>query len=244
MSIDTCCTCATLLTDTKVPYSEESEKPILFQRTLECCDRIICASCQYHNPRFQTYCPFCQISSGENSIPATGLRLPPAYSGGEEDRKRLKDDLPPAYATATMISTASNPPPQTKDTVHYLSRDDSIQSVSLAYQVPAPILRSHNGIFDDHLLAARKWILIPQTHYRGPPLSTPPDPEEEERKNKVRRWMVATKCPEYNIATLYLRDNNYDLNQAVDVYISDEQWDKDHPISRRAPGLRNGALSS
>ena len=232
---DICCTCATPLTDTKVPYDTESEKPICFDRKLPCCGRQICASCQYNNPRFKTYCPFCQISSEPTALPAEGLRAPPSYRDNEDSARAL--DLPPAYDTIASssftvgsVSSPVRPPEHTEDTVHFLSSEDSIHSLSLAYEVPQNVLRKHNALYSDSLLIARKFVLIPRAYYTGPPLSTPPDPEEEERKNKVRRWMVATKCAEYNVAQLYLKGSSYDLTIAIDAFKADEQWEKDHPL--------------
>lgn len=239
-----CCTCATLLSDTKIPYSTESEKPLTFDRSLECCGRTICAICQYDNPRFQAYCPFCQISRGPNPLPANGLRLPPAYSISSKGGEHQSEDLPPAYASITASASAGSQPPETDDVVHYLTTDDSFLSLSLGYKVPVPVLRAHNGVYSDNLLGARKWILIPQSHYQGPPLSSPPDPEEEERKNKLRRWMVATKCPDYDVATLYLKGSEYDLEVAVEAFKSDEQWEMEHPMKgkqRARPGRRTSS---
>ena len=105
-----------------------------------------------------------------------------------------------------------------------------MQSVSLAYQVAIPVLRRHNNLYADQLLAARKWILIPKSHYMGPPLSKPPDEAEEERKTRLRRWMVATKCADYNVATLYLKGSDYDLELAVECFKADEEWEKSHPL--------------
>lgn len=237
MSTDeACCTCATVLADTKVPYDTENEKPICLDRKLECCGRTICATCQYKNPRFQNYCPYCQISSQPSALPSEGLRLPPSYRDNENATRAL--DLPPAYdslpprsQTLTDASSAARPPEDTEDTVHFLSPDDSLHSLSLAYGVPQDILRKHNAIYSDSLLVARKFVLVPKAYYTGPPLSTPPDPEEEERKNKVRRWMVATKCPEYNMAQLYLKGSQYNLDIAIEAFKADEQWEKDHPLN-------------
>lgn len=233
--VEACCTCATLLSDTKVPYDTGSEKPITLDRRLECCNRVICATCQYKNSRFQTYCPFCQISSKPTALPSTGLRLPPSYASTST---ALGDDLPPSYASVSSLSLNGSSPPETDDLVHFLYAEDTIPSLSLAYDVPVPVLRAHNKIYEDQLLAARKWVLIPSSHYTGPPLSTPPDPEEEERKNKLRRWMVATKCVDYNVATLYLKGSDYNLELAVESFRSDERWEKDHPMKGKG-GPRN-----
>jgi hypothetical protein len=231
--IESCCTCATILVDAKVPYDPDSEKPFLHHRQLECCARHICASCQYKNPRFQKYCPFCQISSGPSALPKEGLRLPPSYTKTSVARLR-HDSPPPSYdesaASGRRTEHNTEPPEDTEDTVHFVSSDDTIQSISLAYAVPLQVLRQHNGVYSDQLLAARKWILVPRSHYQGPPLSTPPDPEEEERKTKVRRWMVATKCVDYSVAQLYLKGSDYNLVIAVEAFKADEEWEKNHPL--------------
>ena len=229
---DSCCTCATLLTDLKIPYDPESEKPLLHNRQLSCCSRYICATCQHKNPRFQSYCPFCQITSGPSVLPKTGLREPPSYT--KTALSRYAADSPPSYADSVLSGRVPEqsiePPEDTEDTVHFVGSEDTLQSLSLAYNVPVPILRQHNNLFSDQLLAARKWILIPKSHYTGPALSTPPDPDEEERKTKLRRWMVATKCVEYNVAQLYLKGSDYNLAIAVDAFKADEEWEKKHPL--------------
>jgi hypothetical protein len=236
--IEACCTCATLLADTKVPYDTSSEKPVCLDRRLECCNRTICAICQYENPRFQTYCPFCQISSEPSALPVTGLRLPPSYASASRDVNG--DSNPPPYSSLNLNPhTVSSPPPQTEDVLHFLHpTDDTLQSISLAYGIPLPILRAHNNLYSDSLLAARKWILIPKSHYSGPSLSTPPDPEEEERKNKLRRWMVATKCADYDVAKLYLKGTGYNLEAAVEAFWADEAWEKENPMKGKAPAGR------
>lgn len=232
--MESCCTCAAFLADTKVPYDTVNEKPVCRDRRLPCCGRTICATCLCNNSRFQTYCPFCQISSEPSALPAEGPRLPPSY--GDNESGSRPPDLPPAYDTLpprTLLSGSPStirPPENTEDTLHFLSPDDTLHSLSLAYEVPQSILRKHNNIFSDSLLVARKFILIPASHYNGPSLSTPLDPEEEERKNRVRRWMMATKCPEYKMAQLYLKGSQYNLEIAIEAFKADEQWEKDHPI--------------
>lgn len=236
---EVCCTCATLIDDVKLPYDPNNEKPLAHNRTLECCDRTICATCQFKNPRFRSYCPFCQISTEPSALPAEGLRLPPSYNDGTDSTR--VNDQPPAYdsitsrdpASGRVSSTHSQPPQDTRDTIHFLSGDDTLHSLSLAYRVPLPVLRQHNNLFSDSLLAARKFVLIPHTHYNGPSLSNPPDPEEEERKRKLRRWMVATKCADYSVAQLYLKSSHGDLEGAIESFKADEQWEKEHPIDTK-----------
>ncbi|KIX07423.1 uncharacterized protein Z518_02076 [Rhinocladiella mackenziei CBS 650.93] len=238
---ESCCTCATLLSDVKIPYDPDSEKALLHSRRLECCSRQICAPCQYRYPRFRSYCPFCQISSGPSSLPKDGLRLPPSYTTSTHtlSRRNRAETPPPSYDDSISVTPrhrmlsdqpSGNPPPDTEDTVHFISSEDNLQSLSLSYKVPIPVLRQHNNLYSDSLLAARKWILIPKSHYEGPSLSTPPDPEDEQRKLKLRRWMVATKCAEYNVATLYLKGSDYDLDLAVEAFRADEEWERNHPM--------------
>jgi len=87
-----------------------------------------------------------------------------------------------------------------EDVLHFLDRaQDTIQSLSLRYGVPPDALRQKNRLWADHLLAARKTILIPGEYYKGG-VSLSPKPleseEEEIRKGKVRKWMVACKIAE------------------------------------------------
>ena len=248
---EACCTCATLLTDTKIPYDETSEKPIVLDRRLDCCSRTICATCQYKNARFQTYCPFCQISSAPSALPQNGLREPPSYTktNGESSlRSLIQEEQPPPYDSLPQRRSTSHPnsapPSDTPDTVHHLSPTDSLPSLSLSYSVPLPILRSHNNFpptaSTDYLLAARKFLLIPASHYTGPNLSTPPDPEEEERKNKIRRFMLGTKCVEYSVAQLYLKGSEWDVERAVRGWREDEEWERRHPLAKEKGKKRLG----
>ena len=40
----------------------------------------------------------------------------------------------------------------------------------------------------------------------------------------------------YDIALLYLRQANYDLDLAVESYLADEKWEKEHPIEGTSEG--------
>ena len=152
-----------------------------------------------------------RISTGPSSLPQ-GLRDPPAYSLPPSPRPTnatlappAMSDEPPAYS-ALNVST----PPQeknqsssespTEDVLHFLDpSQDSLLSLSLRYGVPQDALKRKNGLFADHLLAARRTILIPGEFYKGG-VSLSPEPmeseEEEIRKAKIRRWMVACKVSE------------------------------------------------
>ncbi|KAF2461795.1 hypothetical protein BDY21DRAFT_329675 [Lineolata rhizophorae] len=231
---EACCTCATLLSarppaytyDEKHPYDEKrpDQPPTMTpSRRLPCCRRAICAPCTTANPRFATYCPFCQVSTGPSALPATGLRLPPAYSPPSslvrargsrrhvnEGHRFDEDEQPPAYtprpgAVATpqldeKASSFADDEPAAPDVLHFLDPErDSVQSLALRYGVPAAALRRANGLFADHLLAARRTALIPGEYYKGG-VSLSPRPvdgeEEERRKGCVRRFMVGCKVAE------------------------------------------------
>ena len=152
-----------------------------------------------------------RITNGPSSLPQ-GLRDPPPYSLPPSPRPAnatlaspaISDD-PPTYS-ASNVST----PPKEKnqssselpaeDVLHFLDpSQDSILSLSLRYGVPQDALKRKNGLFADHLLAARRAILIPGEFYKGG-VSLSPEPmeseEEEIRKAKIRRWMVACKVSE------------------------------------------------
>ena len=152
------------------------------------------------------------------SLIPQGLRDPPAYSAPPSPRPthatlaHLPDsDAPPSYASLSHSqlhfedqkkASGSSPAP---DVLHFLSPDDTLQSLSLAYGTPLPVLRSINNLFADHLLAARRTILIPGQYYKGG-VSLSPRPvegeEEELRRGKVRKWMVSCKVAEYVLTLL------------------------------------------
>ena len=90
--------------------------------------------------------------------------------------------------------------------------------------------------------------------------------EEEIRKAKVRRWMVACKVSElvatsstgdcilnkadqllsfpvrlrYEIALLYLQQSDYNLGLAVEAYMADEKWEKENPMEGASKGRTKG----
>lgn len=205
MTVDACATCANTYSDATDPLSE---KPLLPGRHLECCGRSICSRCLNQNKRYETYCPYCQITTEPSLLPQ-GLRDPPAYS--------KLDERIPAYAAKSSSSENYEEPPaysnhepvqppekledaeQAPDVLHFVSPNDSIHSLALAYDVPINALRKCNNVYSDHLIQARKTILIPGEFYTGG-VSLSPRPiegeEEEARRNKVRRWMVACKVAE------------------------------------------------
>ncbi|KAI2618720.1 hypothetical protein GGS26DRAFT_351536 [Hypomontagnella submonticulosa] len=245
---DSCCTCATLLCE--VPRYNDSEKPLPKDRQLKCCQRIICGNCRDNNPRFNTYCPYCQISITDTTLPP-GLRDPPSYESSiATGSSRYLLAAPPPYTpSATQkpskeLDEKSTPLDSSEeaadDVLHFLNHEhDTISSLSLRYGVPAPVLRRANNITSDHLILGRRTVLIPGEYYKGG-VSLSPRPiegeEEEARKSKIRRWMVACKVHEYDVAVLYLDQAGYDLEMATEAFFADEEWERTHPVEAAGKG--------
>ncbi len=153
--------------------------------------------------------PFCQISTTPSPLPH-GLKDPPSYTPSTStsnpnslEPPSYNDDQLPAYSTLNKTLTppekfASQP---AEDVLHFLDHSqDTILSLSLRYKVPIDILRQANKLTSDHLLLARRTVIIPGEYCKGG-VSLSPRPvegeEEERRKAIVRRWMVACKVAEY-----------------------------------------------
>lgn len=205
MSGDACCICSALL-DT---YDAKTEKPIIPGRYLACCSRVICTRCLTQNPRYNSYCPYCQISSSPSTLPQ-GLRDPPAYSAATSVDEKIPPppsalqqdgENPPAYSAHSAVQPPreKETEPIAQDVLHFLTPTDTLQGLSLAYGVPLNALRRTNNIYSDHLIQGRRTVLIPGEYYKGG-VSLSPRPlegeEEEAKKAKVRRWMVACKVAE------------------------------------------------
>lgn len=198
MSADACATCAQ-------SYHTPSEKPLFPGRTLPCCNRTVCGRCLNQNKRFETYCPYCQISTAPSSLPQ-GLRDPPAYSSletkGAPPQQESDEEALPPYQAGNYEGNTSNEKggaAPAEDVLHFVAPEDSMRSLALAYDVPIAALRKTNNIYSDHLVQARKTLLIPGEYYKdGVSLSPRPleSEEEEIKKNKVRRWMMACKVAE------------------------------------------------
>jgi len=200
------------------------------------------------NPRFQNYCPYCQIATGPSALPPQGLRDPPTYSPPGE---QVDDELPP-YSAGNALQ-----PPSEKsrtdaedapDVLHFVDQNnDSILSLSLRYGVPADALRRTNNLYADHLLAARRTVLIPGEFYKGG-ISLSPRPlegeEEEIKKTKLRKFMVKCKVAEYDVALLYLEQASYNLEQAITAYKADEDWEKTHSLEAAKKGKAKESQTS
>ena len=207
---NTCCTCAALLSSTPPGYDENPVNWHSHKQSLGCCGRIICSQCIRSNKRFANYCPFCQISFVPSSLPP-GLRDPPTYSPPSspqaqviEQGEKTQQELPPTYDEHVNSRQSALADPKNcqaaEDVLHFVNPEyDSIASLSLKYGVPADVLKRKNDIFADHLLTARRCILIPGEYYSAG-ISFSPQPvegeEEDLKKGKIRKWMMACKVAE------------------------------------------------
>ncbi|KAM0278086.1 hypothetical protein ACHAQH_005377 [Verticillium albo-atrum] len=185
------------------------------------------------NARFAHYCPYCQTSPSSALLPF-GPKTP-------------RDRTPVIPLSRLSTSSSPSPPPpytseeKSQDTVHHLNHaNDTLASLSLAYNVPAPILRAHNNLPADHLLPARRTLLIPASHYPAGSPSLSPHPVESEdeirRKAALRRFMVTCKVADYDVATLYLEQAGYDLRRAVENWEGDAAWERAHPKEGKGKG--------
>jgi len=174
---------------------------------------------------------------------------PPPYSVIASNVKSSSPGpLPPPY-TATPSQTS---PPQEGYIVHRLRHShprDTIASLSLRYGIYPTILRLHNKLPSDadQLLAARQTLLIPVAYCSKLPSQTEGDrkdgeveEDEAERKRKVliRRWMVACKEPDYDVATVYLEGCGWDLQEAVEAYWADWEWERENPLEKGKSGRK------
>lgn len=159
--------------------------------------------------------PFCQVSTTPSPLPQ-GLKDPPAYTPPSSS-SHVTTNNPPTYEDLPPYSSLPNahpqqmeksPQPQAEDVLHFLDHStDTLTSLSFRYNVPLPVLRRANNINSDHLLLARRTVIIPGEYYKeGVSLSPRPveGEDEERRKAVVRRWMVACKVSEYVIPCCFV----------------------------------------
>ncbi|KAJ4424179.1 hypothetical protein N0V82_001227 [Gnomoniopsis sp. IMI 355080] len=226
MSSEACCTCATIICDSPTSFETKNEKQLSTpeDKRLDCCSRGLREPPSYDFATSKTSSK--TLSSSDAAAP------PPPYT--------YRSTKVPSAASAAATDEKQQPvEEQPPDTLHFLHPDDTLPSLSLRYNVPLHILKRHNNLTSDHLLSARRTVLIPGSHYpSGVSLSPRPveGEEEEARKAKIRRWMVGCKCAEYDVAELYLEQAGYDLGSAVERYLADEEWAKAHPLENKKRG--------
>jgi len=125
--------------------------------------------------------------------------------------------------------------------IHYIRATDTLPTIALQYNLPLPLLHSHNRIFSDHLLHGRRSVDIPSPPYVGPSLSpAPEDMEGEGRKAAAKRFQLKTKCLDADVAQVYLLEAQWDEELATKNWEMDEKWVKDNPMLERSMGKGKG----
>jgi hypothetical protein len=225
-----CCICCSTAPD--LYLDEKSGQPDASMLQYPCCNRIVCPICLDKVPRAQTYCPYCQ-DTGTSSSPRSDI------SWSESTHAYLSTSKKIDYNDKDPEKVEEDAP----DILHFVDpTNDTISLLSIRYGVPAAVLRHTNGIYSDHLLAARKTILISGKYHKGGVSLNPRPVEGEEvdlKKSKIRRWMVACKSADYDIALLYLEASEYRLDEAIEKFKQDEAWETANPLNGKAPVKRN-----
>jgi len=170
-----------------------------------CCGRWVCGRCVRRNRRFTEYCPYCPLPLGYEAAAAEQEEAP-GFVAGESDGKR-----------------GEGKEQQQEDVVHFVRPTDTMAGLSLRYGVPLAVLRSHNRLFADSLLSARRTVAIPAGHYAGASAS-PAAAEGSGRKARVKRFQLRTKCVDARMAEAYLASAAGGFEGAVTQYLEDEEW--------------------
>lgn len=56
-------------------------------------------------------------------------------------------------------------------------------------------------------------------------------------KDRLRTtWLTEMLEHRYDVALLYLKQVDYDLDVAIDAYKEDERWEKEHPLEAHVKG--------
>ena len=176
-----------------------------------CCQRFVCSECARTRPRLRETCILCQL---------------PIPQFPDKDDLPAYIDTPPGYSGSFHLVPEKKSYTGTKEfgVQHYVRKDDTINSLGLAYQIDPATIRKENHIFQDHLLQARSFVVIP-----GASRSLSESPGEgEERKVKLKRFMLATKCTDYDMAQTYMNECEFAVEEAVLRYKADSQWTREH----------------
>ncbi|KAK9767941.1 hypothetical protein K7432_001804 [Basidiobolus ranarum] len=200
-----------------------------------CCSRIVCPSCLAENPRLLEYCPLClQVrqpplqENNPDSLDTKEFRSPPPY----------EEELPQYGGSEKYTDKDEKSSFIDDNVVHYVKPKDTLFGIALKYGVEITDLKKVNRMFDNNVIA-RRYLLIPG--YFGPTESEPtPD---EELKAAVKRFQLLSKCVDPNEAKYYMATNNYIMENALQAYQIDLQWEKDHPFDK-AKSLAKDHVSS
>lgn len=107
--------------------------------------------------------------------------------------------------------------------MHYLAATDTLAGLSLHYNVAPAELRAHNRLFADTDLAGRPFLRIPRGTYAGAGLRPAPDAGAA-RKAAVKRFQLATKCVDAEMARVYVAAADGRVDEAAAAWRRDEAW--------------------
>jgi hypothetical protein len=62
-------------------------------------------------------------------------------------------------------------------------------------------------------------------------------------KRREAKYLFDILLASYDLALLYLEQCNYDVEKAIDVYMGDEKWEREHPMHESVGGT-TGAKQS
>jgi LysM repeat protein len=202
-----CCICAGYIWPDSLVIDEKTEKPLSSYQEYPCCSRLICRTCLEQRPQFSNYCPYCQHtgSATEKSASSASSSVYTALTQSALLNISTPPQTPPRLAKSRPREFSEKEPEAAPDVLHFVDpNNDTINTLSIRYGVPVTVLRQTNGIYSDRLLAGRKTILISGEYYKGG-VSLSPRPvdgeEEDQRKSKIRKWMMASKVVEYVLST-------------------------------------------
>ncbi|KAJ2906711.1 hypothetical protein MKZ38_000447 [Zalerion maritima] len=231
--------------------------------------RMVLTDAMQDNERFAFYCPYCPDQEnfpGKGGGPESSSRLQNSQTGqdgvdGEvenggtttpkvDESETLLSSLP--CSSSTVPSSPPSIPPvediidEVKNCIHHhIHPHETLFSISVLYNLSPSEVRKANSLsptgIDDRLLLARKTVVIPG---RTNSLSaTPPGGEEAERRRLgIRRWMMATREPNYDIAKTYIEGSGWDVDLATDRWFGDGDWERNNggPPRRKSDGDTNG----
>ncbi|CAI2179658.1 14562_t:CDS:2, partial [Funneliformis geosporum] len=154
------------------------------------------------NPRFYTYCPFCQkvALTCERNNKLDNL---PTYE------EVIYNDLNNSnFLKANSFNEKSNEK-LSFGTIHHVKKNDTLVGLAFRYGVEIADIRKANRLFDDKIIA-RSTLIIP--NYDGPSLSEKLS-EEEENKILVKRFQIQSKCIDPIEAKFYMEQSNYNIEE-------------------------------
>ncbi|KAJ3034356.1 hypothetical protein HDV00_005164 [Rhizophlyctis rosea] len=122
---------------------------------------------------------------------------------------------------------------------HYIASTDTLQGIALMYGVEISAIRQANSLFTDDVFA-RSWLWIPDV-----PESRRPSPDpDDENKRLVKRFQLISKCKDVEEAWSYMRQQDFNLDAALEQYWSDVAWESKNPLVSEGAGVVAGGGKS